>query len=48
MYRVLNKFIVLTGTIGPWFEQPGQGTQYLAPFNVSTLLTMGFLERVEF
>ncbi|KAJ7230393.1 hypothetical protein GGX14DRAFT_583044 [Mycena pura] len=47
VYKVLKEFTVLTGTIAPWFEQPGQGTQYLSPFSVSTLLTMGWLERVE-
>ncbi|MFB7666023.1 TNT domain-containing protein [Kitasatospora sp. NPDC056138] len=56
-YRVTKSFTVYTGTIAPWFAQPGLGTQYqldpsLVPgaptqgFNVQWLVNNGYLERI--
>ncbi|KAJ7498089.1 hypothetical protein B0H11DRAFT_2155680 [Mycena galericulata] len=47
MYEVKNNFTVLSGTIAAWFQQPGQGTQYLAMKNVLTLVAEGYLLRVD-
>ncbi|KAK7031716.1 hypothetical protein R3P38DRAFT_2925325 [Favolaschia claudopus] len=46
LYKVEREFTVLTGTIASWFNQPGQGTQYLADTNVMMLVQEGFLSRV--
>ncbi|KAJ7173450.1 hypothetical protein C8R46DRAFT_1215395 [Mycena filopes] len=46
VYRAEKPFTVLTGTIAAWFEQPGQGTQYLAGMNVMMLVEEGFLTRI--
>jgi hypothetical protein len=44
---VIKPFVVSSGTIAPWFGQPGQGTQYQASSNVLTLIANGSLERVD-
>ncbi|KAJ7776234.1 hypothetical protein B0H16DRAFT_1659731 [Mycena metata] len=49
IYRVeVNNLTVLTGTIAPWFSQPGQGTQYELPegTSVQTLLDAGILTEI--
>jgi hypothetical protein len=46
VYQVQRKFVVLTGTIAAWFGQEGQGTQYFTMDSVATLVTNGFLSRV--
>jgi len=43
---VIKPFVVTSGTIAAWFGQPGQGTQYQASSNISTLVDNGSLERV--
>ncbi|KAI0291857.1 hypothetical protein BC826DRAFT_1021296 [Russula brevipes] len=47
IYKVIQPFVVSSGTIAPWFGQPGQGTQYQASSNVLTLISNGSLERVD-
>ncbi|KAJ7134171.1 hypothetical protein C8R46DRAFT_1139744 [Mycena filopes] len=49
VYRVeTDNLTVLTGTIAPWFSQPGQGTQYELPEgeSVQSLLDSGVLTEV--
>ncbi|KAJ7189464.1 hypothetical protein GGX14DRAFT_609302 [Mycena pura] len=47
VYRVLNKFIVLTGTTAPWFEQPGQQRQHLALIAIRILIPASTTTRLE-
>ncbi|KAK3393377.1 hypothetical protein B0H63DRAFT_362194, partial [Podospora didyma] len=51
VYRVVKSFVVLSGPIAPWFEQPGQGVQYELYHPIYQLLntTEGgpYLERVQ-
>ncbi|KAJ7147649.1 hypothetical protein C8R43DRAFT_1195431 [Mycena crocata] len=47
VYRVETSFTVVAGPIAAWFEQPGQGTQYLASFDIETLVNRGFLSKVK-
>ena len=46
VYNVTKPFVVTSGPIAGWFEQPGQGVQYEMSSNVMTLVAGGFLERV--
>jgi len=46
VYEVTQAFNVLSGPIAGWFGQPGQGTQYQTYQNVMTLISGGFLNRV--
>ncbi|BCS17335.1 TNT domain-containing protein [Aspergillus puulaauensis] len=47
VYQVTTEFVVGLGPIAPWFEQPGLGTQFVAPMNVLGLIDGGFLKRLE-
>lgn len=46
-YEVLVPFDVKSGEIAPWFDQPGQGTQYLSPYSVDELLDLGFINEIK-
>lgn len=45
LYSVAIEFDVEAGPIAPWFEQPGQGTQYELPNDqtVKQLVDLGYL-----
>jgi hypothetical protein len=47
VYAVAEEFVVLSGPIAAWFGQPGQGTQYEMNSNITTLISGGFLTRVD-
>ncbi|KAK0746777.1 hypothetical protein B0T18DRAFT_466108 [Schizothecium vesticola] len=47
VYRVTRPLLVRAGPIAPWFGQPGQGVQYETSENVTTLVAMDFLKRVD-
>lgn len=47
LYKVLKPLVVIAGPIAPWFRQPGQGVQYEMYQNISTLVTTGFLKRID-
>ncbi|KAJ0413652.1 hypothetical protein BJY00DRAFT_319592 [Aspergillus carlsbadensis] len=47
VYQVTREFVVGLGPIAPWFEQPGMGTQFVAPTNVLGLIEGGFLRRLD-
>ncbi|KAL2817479.1 hypothetical protein BDW59DRAFT_175436 [Aspergillus cavernicola] len=47
VYQVTREFVVGLGPIAPWFEQPGMGTQFLAPMDVLGLIAGGFLRRLD-
>jgi hypothetical protein len=47
VYKVTKAFVVLAGPIAPWFEQPGEGVQFVTPSNISTLISSGFLAEVQ-
>lgn len=46
VYQVLKEFEVVIGTIAPWFEQPGMGTQVFSQKRVNQLIEGGFLRRL--
>ena len=43
-YVVLQPLTVLSGTVAPWFNSFGGGTQYLLPGTLSGLISGGFIE----
>lgn len=47
VYRVTRPLLVRAGPIAPWFGQPGQGVQYETAENVTTLVALDFLKRVD-
>jgi len=47
VYNVTQAFVVASGPIAPWFGQPGEGTQFLTYSNIMTLVSGGFLARVD-
>jgi len=47
VYEVVKEFVVLSGPIADWFGQPGQGTQYQTYSNIMTLISGGYLTRVD-
>jgi hypothetical protein len=42
-YEVIKPFDVQSGTVAPWFDQPGGGIQYQLPMSVQSLLDQGFI-----
>ncbi|KAF8312262.1 hypothetical protein DL93DRAFT_2168552 [Clavulina sp. PMI_390] len=46
VYKVTKPFVVSSGVIAPWFGQPGQGVQYAANMNVSSLTLAGYIKRI--
>jgi hypothetical protein len=47
VYKVALPFVVEAGPIAPYFGQPGAGTQYHTFSNIITLITGGYLDRVD-
>ena len=45
-YRVLKPFEVKSGQIAPWFDQPGEGIQYLSDLTVDELKRGTFIEPI--
>ena len=43
-YEVIKPFDVQSGTVAPWFDQPGGGIQYQLPMSVQSLLDQGFIK----
>ena len=46
VYQVTKVFAVSAGPIRAWFEQPGQGTQYVTNSSVGDLVAGGYLKRL--
>lgn len=46
VYQVVKPLDVSAGPVSPWFEQPGQGTQYRLPSSIQTLLDSGYLVEI--
>jgi len=42
-FEVVKPFEVDSGTVAPWFSQPGGGTQFRTPVPLETLLKRGIL-----
>lgn len=45
-FEVVKPFEVQSGTVAPWFNQPGGGTQYVSPVKLETLLNRGIIREV--
>jgi hypothetical protein len=45
-FEVMKPFEVQSGSVAPWFNQPGGGLQYVTPVNLQTLLKRGILNEV--
>ena len=45
-FEVVKPFEVESGTVAPWFNQPGGGLQYRTPVNLDTLLKRGIIKEV--
>jgi len=45
-FEVVKPFEVESGTVAPWFNQPGGGLQYRTPVNLDTLLNRGIIKGV--
>lgn len=45
-FEVMKPFEVQSGSVAPWFNQPGGGLQYVTPVNLQTLLKWGILNEV--
>jgi len=46
-YKVVRPLEVDTGKIAPWFEQPGQGTQFLSKYSVEELKKLGYIVEIK-
>ncbi len=46
MSRVVKPIDVQSGTVAPWFQQPGGGAQYQFPQSIQSLIKNGYIERV--
>ena len=46
-YKVVRPLEVDTGKIAPWFEQPGQGTQFLSKYSVEELKKLGYIIEIK-
>lgn len=46
-YEIVVPFEVKSGTIAPWFDQPGGGTQYLTEYTVDELLKFGYIIEIK-
>jgi hypothetical protein len=42
-YEVIKPFDVNSGIAAPWFDQPGQGTQYQLPMSIRELIRKGYI-----
>jgi hypothetical protein len=42
-FEVVKPFEVQSGTVAPWFNQPGGGLQFRTPVNLDTLLKHGII-----
>jgi hypothetical protein len=42
-YQVVKPFPVQSGTVAPWFGQPGGGIQYNTQIPINTLIDRGYL-----
>jgi hypothetical protein len=47
VYEVTKELPVTLGPVAPWFEQPGMGTQFTHPLNMSDLVDMKYLRRLD-
>jgi hypothetical protein len=45
-FEVLKPFEVQSGTVAPWFGQPGGGTQYLSPVRLEVLIKRGIVREI--
>jgi hypothetical protein len=45
-FEVVKPFEVQSGTVAPWFNQPGGGLQYVTPVKLETLLNRGIIREV--
>lgn len=45
-FEVVKPFEVRSGTVAPWFNQPGGGVQYMSPVKLETLLNRGIIREV--
>ena len=45
-FEVVKPFEVESGTVAPWFNQPGGGLQYRTPVNLDVLLKRGIIKEV--
>lgn len=45
-YEVVRPLRVATGRIGPWFDQPGGGIQYMTSRPIAELVASGHLKQV--
>jgi hypothetical protein len=46
-YVVVKDMEVLSGTVAPWFEEPGKGVQYELPNNIYKLVRERYLKEVD-
>jgi hypothetical protein len=46
-YEVLKALVVRSGTIAPWFDQPGGGIQYKTEKSVQQLIDEGYLRMIQ-
>lgn len=46
VYEVLQPLVVQEGPVAAFYEQPGGGSQYVAPASVADLISGGFLTRL--
>ena len=47
VFEVVEPINVKSGSIAPWFDEPGGGIQYLLPDTVDELLDAGILRRIQ-
>lgn len=47
VFEVIEPINVKAGEIAPWFDEPGDGIQYLLPDTVDELLDVGVLRRIK-
>lgn len=46
-YEVLKDFKVKSGTIAPWFDEIGGGTQYFTDLTVDELIELGYIRKIK-
>ena len=46
IYEVVRPFDVKAGTVAPWFDQPGGGTQYKLPMSIQELIDLGYIKLI--
>ena len=47
IFEVIEPINIKSGSIAPWFSEPGGGIQYLLPDTVDELLDAGILRRIK-